>query len=228
MFHQIEQQKKKKKITSRGEYEILRVPPCKHTQESISCDLKISTGSSIYVVAAIIHEQCASGVQKLLPLYPYLWICAHSMSCVLPLSLETGCIWLLPQCLSLSKLAQIPLLGQCVHISVGSFPYLDADFLSYLRWILFLICISREETVSSFRLFYIWVHCIRVYKQEDTFEVLDFPKQVRFKYKKKSRWADLGPRWCHIPVTWQLFRGLYRMCFMEGRVHITKPSLLMM
>lgn len=43
----------------------------------------------------------------------------------------------------------------CAYLSVGSFPYLDADFLSYLRWILFLICISREETVSSFRLFYI-------------------------------------------------------------------------
>lgn len=37
---------------------------------------------------------------------------------VLPLSLEIGCIWLLPQCPSLSASVQVPLLKQWANISL--------------------------------------------------------------------------------------------------------------
>lgn len=153
------------------------MPPCRHTQEFTACDLKISAGSSIYVVATTIHEQCGLRLQKLLLLYLCLWICAHSVNCVLPVSMEIGCIWLLPQCLSLSRISpDAPAGTVCKHLSLGSFLYLDPNFVYQLRWILLLICISKGETGSSSQLlFTLCALCVHLCARECIWRT-GFPK----------------------------------------------------
>lgn len=153
-----------------------QVPLCRHTQEFTTCDLKISTGASICVVAAPIHEQCGSWPQELLLLYQCLLICAQYERCSASQPADRFCLIATTVSTTRNQSAG----AVCKHLPLGSFLQLDTNFVYQLLKMDFVTDLHQQERdwvtfPVSFQ--FMCIVCTRA--QEDAVEGLDSPGQVK-------------------------------------------------